>query len=64
MICQIIVLVLLYCLFSGKYRKYITINIPIPGINSPIMLMGGQDNKITSPLTSVQENTIYTPLLY
>ena len=38
MICKIIVFVMLYCLISGQYKRYITINVPIPGITSPIQL--------------------------
>ena len=36
MISTIIVIILLYCLITGKYKNYITLNRNIPGINSPI----------------------------
>jgi len=37
MICELIVIALLYCLISGKYKDYVTLKIPIPGINSPLI---------------------------
>ena len=38
MICQIIVAILLYCLISGKYKNYVSLKIPIPGLNTPFIL--------------------------
>ena len=43
MICEIIVVILLYCLISGKYKDYVSLKIPIPGINTPLI---NQPNKV------------------
>ena len=56
MICKIIVFVLLYCLISGKYKDYITINVPIPGINAPFVIGGSQ-----KPTVNTVYKTVYTP---
>ena len=42
MICELIVIALLYCLISGKYKDYVTLKIPIPGINSPLINQPGK----------------------
>ena len=61
MLCQIIIFVLLYCLISGNYKKYVTINIPIPGITKPFML--GSDVTISPPVANVRANVISRPNL-
>lgn len=58
MICQIIVFILIYCLVTGKYKDYITIKVPIPGINAPFML-GGTPGK--QQVAQTVYRNVYTP---
>jgi hypothetical protein len=70
MICQIIVFILIYCLVSGKYKDYITIKVPIPGINAPFMLGGNATKDIAqtvyrnvyTPEYTIDYNPVYTPV--
>jgi hypothetical protein len=61
MICKIIVFVLLYCLISGKYKDYITIKVPIPGINAPFVIGGGSRQPNINTVYKTVYEDVYTP---
>ena len=50
---------MLYCLITGQYKRYITINVPIPGITQPIQLGAG-----VQPVQQPVQQRVYQPQSY